>query len=212
MIRQATMMRYGVRWQSGTFKYSLGSRRPNRAARVMIFGLNFAACFQPGARSNDDVVTFVQVAGTDFDRAGRSRCLAEPEQSESCRTDCTTKTLRGSSRAVNRFHRHREYVFRCSVVRSTSAYMPGTSSERRVGNVDFRLHGSGGLIDLICEAGDAARKRAIQRGHSDVHRLAQMNQRNRGFRHRQRQPKQAVLRKPDHRHSLGLRSGSRLNQ
>ena len=101
---------------------------------------------------------------------------------------------------------------RCSVVKVDFGIHSGHQHQRGIGNVHLRLHRSRGLIHFIRKASDSAWKSSIQRGHAHVHRLAEVDQRNRGFRHRQRQPKQAVFGKPDHRHGLSLRGRSGLNQ
>ena len=84
--------------------------------------------------------------------------------------------------------------------------------ERRIWNIDFGLHGSGGFIDLVRKSGDTAGKSPMQSGHSHVYGFAPVNSGTADSGTGKRQPQQAVFGEPDHGHSLSLRSGACLNQ
>ena len=65
MIRQTTMMRYGVLMANRDMKLPTVLRAESAARRDHL-GLNLVAVLEPGARADHDVVAFLQVSGSNF--------------------------------------------------------------------------------------------------------------------------------------------------
>src|ERR1700683_4599779 len=183
MIRQATMMRYGVLIANRDM-HSLRLRR-QIASQADHFRLNSVTVLESGARSHYHVITLLQVAGQDLS-------LARGLDAEAYRNDLNLsvglhlKDARGASRAVDGLSGNREHVLLLLGHQIHFGVHSGDQYQRWIGHVDFRFHGPGGLVDSVRKASHSSRKAAMHGRHPHFHRFAQMDQRNSRFRQRQR--------------------------
>src|SRR5580658_6513668 len=151
-IRQTTTIRYGVLMANRDMRLLRSRRRIGGQADYL--GLDFIALLQAGARSDYDAVPLLQVSRSNF--APLRRFDAKTDRNNLDRTGWLDGEDAGRiSGAVNGFRRNGEYVFALVGGQVHLGVHTGHQQERRVGNIDLRLHRSRGLIDSILKASNA---------------------------------------------------------
>ncbi len=121
------------------------------------------------------------------------------------------KHLGRSGSIVDSIKRYRQSIAALAKAQPYIRVHARNENQAGIGDVHFRVHGSRCFLNFIREPCDMSGEGAVQRRDGDVYRFADMNARNGGFGYRQNEAKQIVLREPDDRHRLRLRSRSGLN-